>query len=105
MREELLEEQGNDTQEDFEVEDDDVELDGEEAEEWTGFSQVDQEDSAPEESAEETTLPAGEEEEQPVASTSKFVKETTKLLANEDYEQAFDGMLEILYFATSVADS
>lgn len=103
MREELLEEQDNDTQEDFEVDDDDLELDGEEADEWTGFSQADQEDSAPEQNAEETALPAKEEEEQPVASTSKFVKETSKLLANEDYEQAFDGMLENLYFATPTA--
>lgn len=98
MREDLLEQQDDDAQEDFEVDEDDVELDGEDAEEWTGFSQPEQEDSAPEDAAVETASPADEEEAQPVASTSKPIKETAKLLAHQDYEQPFDGELPNLLF-------
>ncbi|KAK9893420.1 P-loop containing nucleoside triphosphate hydrolase protein [Cystobasidium minutum MCA 4210] len=90
VREDLLEQQDDDAQEDFEVDEDDVELDGEDAEEWTGFSQPEQEDSATEDAAVETASPADEEEAQPVASTSKPIKEIAKLLAHQDYEQPFD---------------
>lgn len=75
-------------QEEFEVDDEDIELDGVDAEEWTGFSEPAHEDSANEEPADETL---SSEVEEPVASTSKPTKVTSGPLPNAEYETAFDG--------------
>lgn len=104
VKEELMRqhEQQEEAQEDFEVDDGDIELEGEEAEEWTGFSEPAQDESADEEPADET-LPL--EAAGPVASTSKPVKPgkvASGLLDNAEYESTFNGEFtnDHLEFAT-----
>lgn len=92
VKEELLEQKEAETesQDVFEVEDDDIELQSEEeAEEWTGFSEPSPDNSATEGTTVQSTLPP--EMDEPVASTSKSAVPSSSLLDTSEYEQPFDG--------------
>lgn len=93
VKEELLLQQQEEAEaeEDFVVEDDDIELAEEETEEWTGFSEPVQDESAPEGPADAEETPS-EHTDEPVASTSKPEPSVSSaLLDTSEYEQSFDG--------------
>jgi hypothetical protein len=97
VREDLLEakDEDDDAQEDFEVDDEDIELEGDDAEEWTGFSgsPAEDDDNVDESAAVEikATKPEALQQEQPVASTSAPYKQASALLSTDVYEAPFDG--------------